>query len=161
MISSHFFVISHPNFGFTKYFWRGICYTSVSVAYLRQLLLVLSMQEITDITPIITDAITDRKGKKIAVVDLSGIDSASTEKLIICQGNSTSQVSAIADSIREKVRETADVKPYNYEGYRNCQWIVIDYGNIMVHVFLPEFRDFYRLEDLWNDAPVEYLPDLD
>lgn len=119
------------------------------------------MQDNTDITPLIIEAITDKKGKKITVIDLSFIESASTEKIIICQGNSTSQVSAIADSIREKVQETSGVKPFNYEGYKNCQWIVIDYGNIMAHVFLPDFRVFYNLEDLWNDAPSESIPDED
>ena len=119
------------------------------------------MQVNTDITPQIIEAITDKKGKKLSIVDLSGIEAASTGKLIICQGNSTSQVGAIADSVREEVLEKTGVKPYNYEGYRNSQWIIIDYGDIMVHVFLPDFRNFYNLEGLWNDAPIEYLPDED
>lgn len=119
------------------------------------------MQENTDITFQIVEAITNKKGKKIAIVDLSDIESASTGKLIICQGNSTSQVSAIADSVREELNNKMSVKPYNYEGYRNSQWIIIDYGNIMVHVFLPDYRHFYNLEELWNDAPIEFLPDED
>lgn len=113
------------------------------------------MQNNTDITLNIIDAITDKKGKRIIAFDLSTIDSAPTGKMIICQGNSTSQVSAIADSIREKVQTETGIKPYNYEGYKNCQWIIIDYGNIMVHVFLPEFREFYSLETLWDDAPSQ------
>ncbi len=117
------------------------------------------MQDNSDITPQIIDAITDKKGKKVAIVDLSNFESASTGKLIICQGGSTSQVSAIADSVREKVQIETGVKPFNYEGYKNSQWIVIDYGNIMVHVFLPEFREFYSLETLWNDAPTKFIPD--
>lgn len=119
------------------------------------------MQSKKDLSPIIIEAISDKKGKKIAIIDLSEIEAASTGKLIICQGNSTSQVSAIADSVRESLLLRQGVKPYNYEGYRNSQWIVIDYGDIMVHVFLPEFRQFYNLEELWNDAPIEYLPDVD
>ena len=119
------------------------------------------MQDNTDITPQIIDAITDKKGKRIVAIDLSSLESASTGKLIICQGGSTSQVSAIADSVREKVQQETGIKPYNYEGYKNCQWVIIDYGNIMVHVFLPEFRDFYSLETLWNDAPREYFEDED
>lgn len=117
------------------------------------------MQDNIDITPNIIEAITDKKGKRIAIIDLSSIESASTAKLIICQGNSTSQVSAIADSVRESVQKTTSIKPFNYEGYKNCQWIIIDYGNIMVHIFLPDFRSYYNLEDLWNDAPIEYLPE--
>lgn len=107
----------------------------------------------------IIQSISDKKGKRIAVIDLSKFETAPTSELIICQGSSTSQVNAIADSVRERLLKECNVKPYNYEGYRNSQWIVIDYGNIMVHVFLPEYREFYSLESLWNDAPVEYLPD--
>jgi len=117
------------------------------------------MQSNSDITPLIIDAISDKKGKKTVVVDLSSLDSASASKLIICQGNSTSQVAAIADSVREKLNLECGVKPFNYEGYKNCQWIVIDYGYIMVHVFLPEVREFYSLESLWEDAPIEYIED--
>ena len=110
------------------------------------------MQSNSDITPLIIDAISDKKGKKTVVVDLSSLDSASASKLIICQGNS---------SVREKLNLECGVKPFNYEGYKNCQWIVIDYGYIMVHVFLPEVREFYSLESLWEDAPIEYIEDTD
>lgn len=109
----------------------------------------------------IIEAITDRKGKKISVLELDRIDTAPAPSFIICQGNSTSQVSSIADSIRYRLQKNLDVKPYNYDGYKNSQWIVIDYGDVMVHVFLPEFRDFYNLEELWNDASITNLPDLD
>ncbi len=114
-----------------------------------------------DLTPEIIEAITDKKGKKITIIDLSAFESASTHKLIICQGNSTSQVSAIADSVIDRVAGNCGVKASNTDGFRNSQWIIVDYGDIMVHVFLPEFREFYSLESLWNDAPSENLPDLD
>lgn len=109
----------------------------------------------------IVEAITDRKGKKITILNLNKIDTAPAPSFVICQGTSTSQVSAIADSIRDRLLKNLEVKPYNYDGYKNSQWIVIDYGEVMVHVFLPEFREFYNLEDLWNDASITYLPDLD
>ncbi len=109
----------------------------------------------------IIDAIHDRKGKKIIDIDFKGLETAPARTFIICQGNSTSQVSAIADNIREEVRKRLDVKPYNYDGYKNSQWIVIDYGNIIVHVFLPDVRQYYNLEDLWCDAPHKEFPDLD
>ena len=109
----------------------------------------------------IIEAITDRKGKKISLLNLDKIDTAPADSFIICQGSSTSQVSSIADSIRERLKNNLDIQPYNYDGYKNSQWIIIDYGDVMVHVFLPEFRDFYNLEDLWNDATITYLPDLD
>ena len=108
----------------------------------------------------IIEAITDRKGKKISLLDLEKIESAPSSSFVICQGTSTSQVSAIADSIRERLQKNLDIKPYNYDGYKNSQWVIIDYGDIMVHVFLPEFREFYNIEELWSDADITNLPDL-
>ncbi len=106
-------------------------------------------------------AIQDRKGKSITDIDLGEIESAPAREFIVCQGNSTSQVSAIADNIRENVQKTTGQKPYNYDGYRNSQWIVIDYGSLFVHVFLPDTRTYYNIEDLWNDAKITEIPDLD
>lgn len=109
----------------------------------------------------IVEAITDRKGKKISLLNLEKIDTAPSRSFVICQGNSTSQVSSIADSVRERLQKNMDMKPYNYDGYKNSQWIIIDYGDVMVHVFLPEYRNFYNLEELWSDANITNLPDLD
>lgn len=119
------------------------------------------MKEKQDLVKLITEGIQERKGKRIAHIDLSGIETAPTTDFIICQGSSTMQVAAIADSVREYLLENAGIKPYNYDGYRNSQWIVIDYGETLVHVFLPEVRDLYSLEELWSDAPITYIPDLD
>lgn len=118
-------------------------------------------QEISDLTPMIIEGIQNRKGRSIAVVDLSEMESAPTQKFIICQGNSSQQVASIADSVREYLLDNYGVKPYNYDGYRNSQWIVIDYGDILVHVFTRETRQLYNLEELWADAPVNLVPDLD
>ena len=109
----------------------------------------------------IVNAINEKKGKKITLIDLSNIDGASANSFVICEGRSSSQVSAIADSIRENVLKNTGRKPYNYEGYKNSQWIIIDYGDTMVHVFQPEMRQFYNLEDLWSDGSLEEIPDLD
>ena len=119
------------------------------------------MTETINITQLITEGIQERKGKGISIVDLSHIESAATERFIICDGSSTMQVSAIADSIREYLLEHAGIKPYNYDGYQNSQWIVIDYGHTLVHVFIPEFRSLYNLEELWSDAKITQIPDLD
>lgn len=109
----------------------------------------------------IIEAITDRKGKKISVMDMAKIDAAPADSFIVCQGSSTSQVSSIADSIRDRIQKNLNIKPYNYDGYKNSQWIIIDYGDVMVHIFLPEFREFYNLEELWSDANIKNVPDLD
>lgn len=109
----------------------------------------------------IVEAVLNRKGKKITVIDFGSIETAPARSFIVCEGSSSSQVAAIADNIREEVREKLGIKPYNYDGYRNSQWIVIDYGEVIVHVFVPEFRTYYNLEDLWSDAKIHLLPDLD
>ena len=109
----------------------------------------------------IIEGIQERKGKSITHVDMTGIEWCATQHFVICTGTSTMQVSAIADSVREYVQEHAGIKPYNYDGYQNSLWIVLDYGTIYVHVFLPDVREMYRLEELWNDAKITDIPDLD
>lgn len=110
---------------------------------------------------LIIDAIQDKKGKAISIVDLSEIESAPAPEFIVCEGRTPQQVAAIADSVRDSLLEKARVKPYNYDGYRNSQWIVIDYGTTLVHVFVPDARSMYNLEELWSDAKIELVPDLD
>lgn len=114
-----------------------------------------------DFVKLVIEGIQERKGRNITHVDLSGIETAAAQNFIICQGTSTMQVSAIADSVREYLQENAQIKPYNYDGYQNSQWIVIDYGHTFVHVFLPETRQLYKLEELWSDAKINQIPDLD
>ena len=109
----------------------------------------------------IIEGIQEKKGKSIVHVDMSDIEYAAAQGFVICNGNSSMQVEAIADSIREYVEENIGVRPYNYDGYQNSEWIVIDYGTIYAHVFMPEIRERYRLEELWSDAKVVEIPDLD
>lgn len=110
---------------------------------------------------LIVDAIQNKKGKGITIMDMSSIESAPAHEFIICEGRNPQQVSAIADNVREELLEKSGIKPYNYDGYRNSTWIVIDYGSTLVHVFVPEERDLYNLEELWSDAAVAEIPDLD
>lgn len=119
------------------------------------------MSEIKDIDNLIIEAIQDKKGHAITVVDMSHIEGAASSKFIICEGSSSMQVGAIADNVREYLLEKSRVKPYNYDGYANSEWIVIDYGDVLVHVFRPETRQRYNLEDLWSDAVLTEIPDLD
>lgn len=118
-------------------------------------------KDITDIPALIIEGIQDRKGRNIVHIDLSKIESATASDFIICEGSSTMQVGAIADSVRDHLLEKVGVKPYNYDGYQNSQWIVIDYGHTLVHIFLPSERQRYNLEELWSDAPSTQIPDLD
>ncbi len=109
----------------------------------------------------IVEAIRERKGQRITHVDLSSIETAATQDFVLCNGQSSMQVDAIADNIREKVEEHVGVRPYNYDGYDNSEWIVLDYGSLFVHVFRPEFRERYNLEQLWADAVIKDYPDED
>ncbi|MDE6269235.1 MAG: ribosome silencing factor, partial [Muribaculaceae bacterium] len=102
------------------------------------------------IEELIIEGIRDRKGHRITTVDMSGIEAAPVAKFIIAEGTSSMHVSAIADSVRDYALEHGRVKPYNYDGYGNAEWIVIDYGSIMVHVFVREARERYNLEELWS-----------
>lgn len=119
------------------------------------------MTENTDLKRLIIEGIQDCKGRGITVVDLSQIEGAAVNEFIICQGSSTMQVASIADNVREHVQKQSGQKPYNYDGYKNSQWIVIDYGSTLVHIFLPETRELYNLEELWSDARLEQIADLD
>lgn len=114
-----------------------------------------------DLLPLIVEGIRERKGRKITVVDLTEIESAAASRFIICEGTSTQHVAAVADSIREYLLDNHRIKPYNYDGYGNSQWIVIDYGDTLVHVFTREMRHLYDLESLWSDAVITDIPDLD
>ena len=109
----------------------------------------------------IIEGIYDRKGKDITVVDLSAIESTPASEFIICQGTSSQHVASVADSVRDYLLEHGGIKPFNYDGYRNAQWIVIDYGQTLVHVFTPDARTLYNLEDLWSDAIITRIPPLD
>lgn len=108
----------------------------------------------------IIDGIQDRKGTNITVLDMKGIESSICDYFIICDGNSTTHVDSIADSIEDKVREQLGEKPIHAEGYSNAIWILLDYHNVIVHVFQRDAREFYSLETLWGDAKRTDIPDL-
>lgn len=109
----------------------------------------------------IVRGIQEKKGKDIIVADLSNIDGAICRNFVICQGGSPAQVEAIADSVSTMAREQLDEKPTRVIGLQNAQWVAMDYGDVLVHVFLPDTRKFYDLEHLWADAPLTSIPDLD
>ena len=102
----------------------------------------------------IVSAIEDKKGKNIVSLDLSGFDGANCSNFVVCNADSTTQVAAIADGIEEKVRETLREKVWRIEGQQNAVWIAMDYVDVVVHIFQTELRSFYRLEELWADAPM-------
>lgn len=109
----------------------------------------------------ITEGIQEKKGKNIVIADLTAIEDTICNYFVICQGNSPSQVSVIADSVREYVSKEIKNKPIAIDGLRNAQWVAMDYSDVLVHIFLPETRDFYNLENLWADAKLTRIPDID
>lgn len=119
------------------------------------------MNETKKLIEQITEGIQDKKGKKIVIADLTQIDDTICNYFIICQGNSPSQVTAIVESVKEFARKGAHAKPHAVDGLRNAQWVAMDYSDVLVHVFLPETREFYNLETLWADARLTQIPDLD
>ena len=102
----------------------------------------------------IIHAIQEKKGEDIVSLDLRKIPEAVADFFIICQASNTTQLRAIADFIETDVKEKCDEIAYKHEGRQGQQWILIDYVNVVVHVMMPEPRKFYRLEEMWSDAPA-------
>jgi len=100
----------------------------------------------------VVEGIQKKKGHDIAVLDLSQIDNAICRYFIVCHGDSNVQVTAIAESVEENVKTSLHESVLHREGYRNAQWILLDYGDVVVHVFQKPYREFYNLEALWADA---------
>lgn len=100
----------------------------------------------------ILEGILDVKGEEIIVLNLDKVENAFCGTFIICHAQSNTQVSAIADSIEKKVKEELKIKVHHREGMENSVWILLDYMDVLVHVFQKEYRDYYKLEELWGDA---------
>jgi ribosome-associated protein len=98
--------------------------------------------------------IHEKKGTDITELDLSHIPNAICKAFVVCSGNSTTQVEAIADSVVDEVRKTTGEKPWHMEGIANKEWILLDFVDVVVHVFQPQIRIHYGLEDLWADAKI-------
>ena len=103
---------------------------------------------------LIVEAIREKKGHQIVTIDLSEVDHSICDRFIICHGESTTQVGAIAESIAIELKEKAGIRAHHVEGLQNSQWVLIDFFDVLVHVFLEESRSFYRLEELWADGKV-------
>ena len=105
--------------------------------------------------------IQEKKGRKIRGVNLEGIDDTITKYLVIGEGNSPSQVSALTESVREFARKQANARPSAVDGTRNNLWVALDYIDVVVHLFVPDAREFYDVDNLWEDAEITDIPDLD
>ena len=102
--------------------------------------------------------ISDVKGQDIEMIDLRKIENRICDFYIICSGTSNTHVSAILDSVKKKVSKTLKEKPSHTEGVENAEWILLDYINVVVHIFQKKVRDFYRIEELWGDCKTNMIP---
>lgn len=100
----------------------------------------------------VVEGIQEKKGVNITVLDLTSVENTISSFFVICDGDSNVHVDAISDSIEEYVRKKVDEKPYHIEGRENAQWILLDYFDVVVHVFQRSARSFYNLESLWADG---------
>ena len=108
-----------------------------------------------ELIALIIKGIEDIKGENISLLDLRKIENTVCDYFIICNGNSNTQVNAIISSIQKIVSKGIQEKPYHVEGVENAEWILMDYVNVVVHIFHKDSREFYNLEELWADAPIE------
>lgn len=103
---------------------------------------------------VIIESIKEKKGKEIVTIDLRHTENTVCDYFVICHGNSKTQTGAVAESITKNTLEYLGIRVAHVEGIQNAQWILLDYMNIVIHIFQPDFRIFYRLEDLWADGII-------
>jgi len=103
---------------------------------------------------LIIEGMEDIKGQNISLLDLRKIENTVCDYFIICDGNSNTQVNAIVNSVQKNVSKNIREKPYQIEGIENAEWILMDYVNVVVHVFQKHKREYYDIENLWGDAKI-------
>lgn len=103
----------------------------------------------------IVKAIQEKKGEHIITLNLRKIPEAIADFFIICEAASSTQIRAIADHINAQVKKSCNENPYKQEGLQAAQWVIIDYINIVVNIMQPATRNFYQLEEMWNDAVIQ------
>jgi|TARA_B100000678_G_C18047951_1_gene437436 ribosome-associated protein len=105
----------------------------------------------------IIDSIKQHKGKEVVSLDLRKIETAVCDFFIICHGTSNTHIASIAENVRKEISKQMKEKPWHTEGEANKEWVLMDYFNVVVHIFNKEKRDFYKLENLWADANIKYI----
>lgn len=110
-----------------------------------------------ELIAVIIKGIDDVKGENIQLLDLRDIENTVCDYFIICSGNSNTQVNAISGSVQKVVSKEIKDKPWHVEGETNAEWVLMDYVNVVVHVFQKHIRDFYDIESLWGDAKITQI----
>jgi ribosome-associated protein len=108
----------------------------------------------------IIEALKNLKAVDIVSVDLKNVSGAVCKYFVICNGTSNTHVSALADNVQEETLEKLNEKVWRVEGKQTAQWVLLDYADVVVHVFQKEYRDYYQLEQLWADANITRIPDV-
>ncbi|MFC2090331.1 ribosome silencing factor [Bacteroidota bacterium] len=102
----------------------------------------------------IIEALQEKKGNEILYIDLKKVGNAVCDYFVICHGNSTTQVDSLSDAVLQNLKKELNVSAHHVEGKNNSFWVLMDYSDILVHIFLDEHRKFYNLEDLWADGEL-------
>ena len=108
----------------------------------------------------IVEGLQDSKAKDIQVIDMTDIEEAAFTYFVVCEGTSSTHVYGIANGLNDHIKEELGQRDLGHVGMQNRLWVAVDYGYVLVHIFQPETRDFYRLESLWEDAKITKIPDL-
>lgn len=116
--------------------------------------------EVIELNELIIDSIQDIKGKNIVKLDLRAIEESSADYFIICEGDSTTQVRAISNNLNKRIKDEMGILPSHVEGRTSAEWILVDYFDTVIHIFHPEKRAFYEIEELWSDAKHTAYEDL-
>ncbi|MDN3202868.1 ribosome silencing factor [Algoriphagus sediminis] len=110
-----------------------------------------------ELSKVIIKGMEEKKASDIVMMDLRKVNNSITDIMIIASGNSDKQIEAISDSIEEEVKKAGESGPWRMEGKNNNQWIIMDYVNVVAHIFVKDKREFYGLEDLWGDAKITQI----
>ncbi len=102
----------------------------------------------------------EKKAKSVVKIDLRKLNLSIADYFIICHAESDKQIDAIADSVEDEIRNATGEKPFSREGFKLSEWIILDYGDVVVHIFNREKRGYYRLEDLWSDGIINSYEDV-
>lgn len=107
-----------------------------------------------ELSALVVQGMQEKKAEDIVIIDLTKIKNAIASYFVVCTGNSDTQINAIAESVQDEVKKKTHDTPWSSEGRTNREWILLDYSDVVVHVFSKEKRKFYALEDLWGDAKI-------
>lgn len=114
-----------------------------------------------ELTSVIVEGILKKKGQDVVTMNLMSLPNSVSDFFVICHGTSKTQIEAIAQSVLTEVKNAEGGNPWHKEGFENAEWILLDYVNVVVHIFMEETRRFYNLESLWADAEIQKFKDTD